>query len=189
MPMEDFENDHGAIHDFTAYLDLEITRLRRGDFVVDKNDVDAAGFRVGLGFRRLLGASGPALCCPPRVVGCHGHIRSPVRFRFGFVFYESAHLLPLADAHVGCCIEMVAFLRERTYEFESQGLRQLAQFVHRGVELYVAHTGELHRGDHSPQGFFPTCCAIRTIAFFKVRPVFRRSNRTPHSHSIVNDIV
>ena len=39
MPVKDFEDDHGAVHHLAADLLLQVEGLRRGDLVVDQDDV------------------------------------------------------------------------------------------------------------------------------------------------------
>ena len=60
MAVEDLEYDHGTVHHLAADLYFEVARLRRGDLVVDKDDVGASGVRIGGGLRRLFGSGRPA---------------------------------------------------------------------------------------------------------------------------------
>ena len=71
----------------------------------------------------------------------------------GLAFHEFAHLLALARAQVGCGVEVGALLGEGLHHPITQGLRQFAQFGERGLEIPVAHVGQLHRGHDGIKGF------------------------------------
>jgi hypothetical protein len=87
--VEDFEDDHGAVHHLAADFLFQVARLRGRDFVVDQDGFDAAGRRVGGGMQRLLEAAGQ-----------------------GFAVDEGADLLALAAAEVGRGVEAGALLGE-----------------------------------------------------------------------------
>ena len=110
--MEDFENDHGAIHDLAADLLFEVARLRRRYFMVDENDLDVALTAADGGQRRLL---------PAAVAACTVH--------------EGAYLLPLTDAQIGCGVEAGTLLHEGLNHLETQRLGQFAQLGERRLEL------------------------------------------------------
>jgi len=55
-----------------------------------------------------------------------------------------AQLFALAGAEVRRFIEPGALLRERADDLEAERLRELAQLGERGIELKVAHLGQLH---------------------------------------------
>ncbi len=158
MAVEDLQDDHGAVHDFAADLDFEVARLRRRDLVIDQDDVGAARFRIGGGLRRLLRPGRPAL---RRFAHASRWRRTGRVLRIGFVFHETAHLLPLAHTQIGGRVETVALLRERADHFESQRLGEVAQFVHGGLELDVAHACQLYGRHDGPLGFLlDFCCHL-----------------------------
>jgi hypothetical protein len=115
--VEDFEDDHGAVHHLAAGLLLQVARLRGRDLVVDEDGVDAAGVRVGSGMaRRLEGA---------------GH-----RFHVD----ERLDFLALAGAQVGRGVEAGTLLGEGGDDLEAQRLGQVAQFGQRGLERSTSLT-------------------------------------------------
>ncbi len=46
--MENFEDDHGAVHDLATHFLFQIARLRGGNFVIDKERIQGFGRRITL---------------------------------------------------------------------------------------------------------------------------------------------
>ena len=122
VAVEDFKDDHGAVHHLAADLQLEVARLRRRDFVVDEQDFD--GFAV-------------------QADGCrHRFVQSAaVAFRLDPVIDEATDFLPLADAEITSLVETRALLNKGADNLEPQGLGKFAQLVDRRFKLVVAHVG------------------------------------------------
>ena len=85
----------------------------------------------------------------------------------GFIFHEAAHLLPLADAQVGCRVEIVTSLHECAHHLETQCFREFAQFIQRCLKFYVAHARQLYRGHDGPRRFLFDFFSHSEIASFR----------------------
>jgi hypothetical protein len=123
VAVEDFEDDHGAVHHLAADFLFQVARLRGRDFVVDQDGVDACRPRD----RRRRAAAG---------LEAAGQ---------GFAIDEGADLLALAAAEVGAGIEAGALLGEGGGDRVAQGLGQVAQLGQRGFELGVADVSAVAR--------------------------------------------
>jgi hypothetical protein len=89
VAVEDFEDDHGAVHDFAADFLFQVARLRGRDFVVDEDGFYPSRLGVGSSvLGRLEGA------------GC------------GFAVDKGADFLALALAQIGRGVEAGALLGE-----------------------------------------------------------------------------
>ena len=166
---------------------ISFSRLRACDGEISWSTSTMSARRVSgsaSDLRRLLGTGRPALRRRPRV-GRMPPSQSGSSSGSGSFSTKRRISCRLPIAQVGRRIEMVALLRERAHDLETQRLGQFAQLVHRGVELDVAHPGELHRGHDGAQRFLLAFWSHRATAVFKARPVFSRGDRAPHSHSIV----
>ena len=97
--MENFEDDHGPVHDLTTSLDFQIARLRRRNLVVDENRVDFRQIR--LGERQYL---------IPRLI------------KNRLAMHKGANLLALADTQITRRIEAGALLHEGMDDLEAQRL-------------------------------------------------------------------
>ena len=83
--MEDFQDDHGAVHYLATHVDLQVARLGGRDFVVYKDGLDIVSARIG------------------------DHWNDPVQIlQFSFVINESPNFLPLADAQVASGVKACA---------------------------------------------------------------------------------
>ncbi len=129
VAVEDFEDDHGAVHHLAADFLFEVARLRGRDFMVDENGVDLAGVGIGGGVQRLLEGAGR-----------------------GFAIDKGAHLLAFAFAQIGRGIEAGALLGEGGGDLVAQRLGQVAQLGQRGLELDVAYVRQLHGRDDGGPG-------------------------------------
>src|SRR3569833_1035764 len=147
VAVKDLENDHGAIHHLAADFVFEMARLRRGNLVVDEDDVD----RVGRDRRFVVHS------LDSRVEAIQGVQRTNAGrgFAIRFALDKMVDLPPLAHAQIGRRVEAGPFLRERTGIREAQCLGQFAQLGQRGFKLHVAHPWELNRRhDGVLRGFF-----------------------------------
>lgn len=68
--------------------------------------------------------------------------------------HEVTHLLPLADAQISRRIKTGALLDEGVHHLQAQRLGQLAQLGQRRLELEIADSGQLDRGNHGVYGLF-----------------------------------
>ena len=89
-----------------------------------------------------------------RLRACDGEISWSTRIDVGDRRSRdvTAQLLALAGAEVGRRVEAGALLRERADDLEAQRLGELAQLGQRGLELDVAHAGQLHGRDDGALG-------------------------------------
>jgi len=128
VAVEDFEDDHGAVHHLAADLQLKVARLRGRNFVVDQKDFD--GFTIQTD-----------RCCRPIQLGA-------VVPRIDAVIDEATDFLPLADTEIAGPVKAGALLDEGTDDLEPQRLGEFAQLSDRGVELVIAHARQLHGSNH-----------------------------------------
>jgi len=99
VTVKDLEDDHGAVHDLAARLQLEVARLRGRDLVIDQQRLDRA---------------------------CARHRGQRRRFKARLGSDEVAYFLALANAQVTRGVKTGALLRKGLDNPVAQRLRQFA---------------------------------------------------------------